>query len=354
MPSKARKKHLMSRLISKAFIARYVVDYFKRPRQYVTDKEYQFFLMGRTLEPLTILVLWGLSKLPIIGPRSERTLAQIITKWWSFKPIPEESTLSPSALEYKKEKSIEVIENIDVETKILDLTTLHEVLDRFPFTHVSNCGCRAIIQHCDAPLRVCLTVRWVKDISKGIPDNSEHRICTREEIDDVIEQSDKFALVHMALNYPNMDHPYHICACCSCCCIGFREFIAHAVPLLVGSKFIAKIDEDKCTGCFHCVNHRCRFGAILIVNEDNFTIDSRKEDKKRFKIKYPKWSEDRRGWGTRIRPDPPNWEKIKLEHTGKWYAKVNPYRCFGCGLCASEKYGCPEKAIKLYPREKKL
>jgi len=350
MPRKPRKQHLISRLISKAFIARYIVDYFKRPRQHVTDKEYQFYLMGRTLEPLTILVLWGLSKLPIIGPRCERTLAQIVTKWWSFKPIPQESALSPIAITYKNQKIIEVKEKIDIETKILDLTTLHEIIDKFPFTHVSNCGCRSIIQHCTAPLRVCLTMRWVKNISNGIPDNSDHQICTREELDEIIELSDEYALVPMALNYPNRDHPYHICACCDCCCIGFREFKAYAVPLLVESKFVAKIDLTLCKGCFHCVNYRCRFAAILMVNELGCIIDPKKEENKRFKIRYPRWSEDRRTWGKRIRQDPPDWEKIKESYTGRWYAKVNPYRCFGCGLCSSEKYGCPEGAIQLFPR----
>jgi len=309
--------------------------------------------MGRTLEPLTILVLWGLSKIPIIGPRCERTLAQIVTKWWSFKPIPQESTLSSSAIEYKREKTVEVKEKIDVQTKILDITTLHEIIDKFPFTHVSNCGCRAIIQHCDAPVQVCLTMRWVKDISIGIPDNSEHQLCTPDELKEVVDKSDEYALVHMALNYPNSDHPYHICGCCDCCCIGFREFVAHAVPLIVGSKFVAKIDPKKCSGCYHCVNYRCRFKAILKKNEDGTILDPRKEDKKRFKFRYPKWSEDKRGWGKRLRQDSPIWQKLKNDHKGKWYAEVNPYRCFGCGLCASEKYGCPEGAIKLYPREEK-
>jgi len=127
----------------------------------------------------------------------------------------------------------------------------------------------------------------------------------------------------------------------------------NANPITSGTKFVAKVDPDKCKGCYHCVNYRCRFRAIMKVNEDGTSIDPKKEDEKRFKMRWPIWSEKRHGWGLRIRKDHPQWEKIRENHEekGKWFAMVDPNRCFGCGNCASPKYGCPEGAIKLYPRE---
>ncbi|MHA1294822.1 MAG: hypothetical protein ACTSQJ_19455 [Promethearchaeota archaeon] len=346
------KSKFLTRLISEIFIARYFIDFFKRPKGFVTRKEFWYTIWGRVVEVPLIATLWGLSKLPLIGPPAERTLAQIFSKHWRFKPIPQLDSLSKEALEYKAEKTLEINKKIDLKTKILDITTLNELIDKFPFSHVSNCGCRAIIRNCDAPMPVCLTVRWVKNISENIPDNSKYQKCSREELEKAIDLSDKYALVHMTLNYPDIDHPYHICGCCDCCCIGFREVITHGVPMMVSSKFVAKIDPKKCVGCFYCINFRCRFRAILKVNEDGTVVDPKKEDKERIKIKWPKWSENRKGWGRQIRKDPPSWEKIKESHSGKWFAKVDPNRCFGCGNCASPKYGCPQGAIKLYPRKK--
>ena len=126
----------------------------------------------------------------------------------------------------------------------------------------------------------------------------------------------------------------------------------NANPITSGTRFVAKIDPDKCKGCYHCINYRCRFRSILKVNEDGTIIDPKKEDEKRFKLRWPLWSEKRHGWGRRIRQEHPQWKKIREQHeeNGKWFSKVDPNRCFGCGNCASPKYGCPEGAIKLYPR----
>jgi ferredoxin len=340
----------INKLISEIFVARYFIDFFRRPRVHVTTNEYYYLLWSRLVEVPIIFLLWLLSRIPIIGQRMERTLAYKSSKFWRFKPVPMIDTLSDSAKKYKQTQEIEINKGIEVQNSIMDIVTLKELVKKLPFTYISNCGCRALIKNCDAPQPVCLTMRWVKDVSKELPDSSEYQLCNPKELEEVVDLCDKWALVHMTLNYPNENHPYHVCGCCDCCCIGFREFVTHAVPWMTKSKYIAKIDPEKCKGCYHCINYRCRFRAILKVNEDGTVIDTRKEDEERFKLKWPQWAEDKKGWGNQIRKDPPSWEKIKEEHSGKWYSQVVPKRCFGCGLCASSKYGCPEGAIKLYPR----
>ena len=340
---KKRHSNLLSTVVG------YFDNIFKRPKAPLTTKQFRATYWGKIFSIPNIAILWFFGK---IHPSIEIAIARKLSEKWFFKPIPMPDALSIKALKYKNQITIEINEETDVETKILDVTTFNELIEKFPFAEIRDCGCRSIIKHCDCPTHTCLRLKWAVDISKEIPDNTENQIATKEEIQRVLDLSDKYSLIHMTLHRPDKDHIYVLCNCCDCCCVGLRTFKERAVPLLVGSKYVAKVDKEKCIGCYRCVNYRCRFGAILIVNEDKTTIDPRKEDQKRFKFRHPRWSEDRRGWGTRIRPDPPNWEKIKKEHTGKWYARVNPYRCFGCGLCASEKYGCPEKAIKLYPREK--
>ncbi len=341
----------LNKLISEIFVARYFIDFFRRPRVHVTTNEYYYLLWSRLVEVPIIFFLWLLSKIPIIGPKAERALAYKSSRFWRFKPVPSHNSLSQSAKKFKKEKEIEIQKKIDVETTIMDIATLNELIKKFPFTYVSNCGCRALIRNCDAPQPVCLTLRWIKDVSKKVTDRANYQLCTPKELERVIDIADAFALVPMTLNYPDINHPYHVCACCDCCCIGFREFLKNAVPIMTKPKYVSKIDPEKCKGCYHCINFRCRFRAILKINEDGTIIDPSIEDRERIKLKKNEWSEDRKGWGRQIRQDPPSWERIKEVHPGKWFAKVDPKRCFGCGLCASPKYGCPEGAIKLYVRE---
>ncbi|MHA1437332.1 MAG: hypothetical protein ACTSPD_07115 [Promethearchaeota archaeon] len=330
----------------------YFTNLFKRPKVPLTSKQFKSTYWGKIVSIPIVAILWFLSKIPIIGPNIEKAFANKVSKKWYFKPIPNFEILSESAREFKQ-KRIDVGKEIKIQTKILNTTTFNEIVENFPFAEIRVCGCRSIVRKCDSPKHTCLRLRWAVDVSKKLPDNKKEQIATRNDIKNVLELSDKYALVHMTLHRPDIDHIYVICNCCECCCIGFRQFLVHAIPIMVDSKFVAKIDPKKCVGCFHCINFRCRFRAILKVNEDGTIVDPKEEDKERIKIKWPKWSENRKGWGRQIRKDPPSWEKIKESHSGKWFAKVNSNRCFGCGNCASPKYGCPQGAIKLYLRESK-
>jgi ferredoxin len=321
---------------------------FERPIIPLSRKQHFSTYWGRFIEAPRIFLLWILSK---ISPNAEKFLARKASKKWLFNPHPHINSLSKKSVNFIKEKKVEIDQKIDVQTRILDITTFNDMIDTFPFAEIGECGCRSVIKHCGCPTHTCLILRWTVDASKKLPNNKMYQIATREDIEKVMELSDKYSLIKMSLHRPDLDHIYTLCNCCDCCCIGFREFLVNAAPLIVSAKFVAKIDQNKCDGCFECINFRCRFRAIMKVNEDGTLIDPKKEDKERFILKYPKWSEDRRGWGRRIRKDSPSWNKIKNRHSEKWFAEVDPNRCFGCGNCASPKYGCPEGAIKLYPRE---
>ncbi len=334
------------------FLTLYLKEFLTVPKEHLDRKQLISFLFGRLIEMQIIGVMWVFSKIPFIGVKMERVLAQKLSRRWNFRPIPNPETLSNEARQFKQEKTLAIGKQLDVQTKILDITTFNEIIDNFPFGSVAECGCRSVIMNCDCPTHTCLTLRWPQKVSDKMPDGSKYQKATREELEKVIDLADKYALVHMVLTYPDKEHPYVICNCCDCCCVSFRQFKAHAIPMIVGSEYVARVDINKCNGCFYCVNYRCRFQAILKVNEDGTVFDPRKEDKKRIRYKWPRWSEKRHGWGLRIRMESPRWKKIKAEHAGKWLAKIDPNRCFGCGNCSSPNYGCPEGAIQLYHRKK--
>ncbi|MHA1275151.1 MAG: hypothetical protein ACTSQS_17245 [Promethearchaeota archaeon] len=333
------------------FATVYLKEFFTRPRVPLSNKGFKSYIFSKLIEMPITGILWLASKMPFIGKSIEKIIALRISNFWKFKPIPLSKTLSEEALKYKKEKIIEIEKKIDINTKILDIATFNEIIERFPFSVVAECGCRSTIMHCDAPKHTCLVMRWPMESDEKIWNFSKFQKVSKEELEKVLDLSDRWALVRMALTFPDQERTYVICNCCDCCCISFREFKTYAAPIIVGAKYVAKIDTEKCSGCFYCINYRCRFRAILKVNEDGTIIDPLKEDLQYKRLPALAWSEKRNGWGLRIRKDPPNWEKIKKEHSGKWFAKIDPNRCFGCGNCASPKYGCPEGAIKLYPRK---
>jgi electron transport complex protein RnfB len=94
--------------------------------------------------------------------------------------------------------------------------------------------------------------------------------------------------------------PGVVCNCASDCCSMLIQSQAsgedmHA--LYTPSRFLATVDQEKCSGCQTCVE-RCSFGSIEMVHA-------------------------------------PGQKKLK--------AKISPKECYGCGVCV---VGCPEKAIK--------
>ncbi len=329
------------------FLSEYLKAFKFGPKTHITHKQWISTLFNRLLEIPTIFLLWMSSK---ISPRVEKLFALKISKKWTFKPIPDAATLSAEAVNYTRKKIIDIQAKVDAQTVLLDVTSFREILDKFPFSMIAECGCRSVNQQCDSPRHTCMMLGWAADSTSHLQDNKQHQLTTPEEIETLVDTTDKWALVHMALNYPDNYHTYVICNCCDCCCVGFRELKMHGVPFINGSKYVAKINPSKCKGCYHCINYRCRFQAIVKVNEDGTVIDPRKEDRERFKLKWHRWSERRNGWGLRIHKDPAFWKRVKANHPGKWQAGVDLSRCFGCGNCASPKYGCPEKAIQLYPR----
>ena len=81
-------------------------------------------------------------------------------------------------------------------------------------------------------------------------------------------------------------------------CIALRPRVDMGFKYILKSHWVAKVDQDKCTGCKTCLS-RCQFHAV----------------------RYS-------------------------EKMGR--SMVDMWNCFGCGLCAET---CPEKAITLLPRE---
>jgi len=322
------------------------INTFHRARVPMSGNQLRSLFYGRLLEIPIICIAFLLGK---IHPKLEKYFMRGIAKRWKFRPVPHLGAIHPS-LRPETGKTIRIEHKMNVQNVLIDKAAIEQLVEMFPAVFIGPCFCRQIIKHCDNPLMTCLTIGWAQDVSKSLENNSNYSRLSREELEDWLDLTDKHALIKMALTYPNKDNVYHICCCCDCCCISFREFRQFATPIIQQTTFVAEIDPDKCIGCFKCINERCRFRAILKMNDDGTIVDPLKEDKEVIKLKFYDYSEHRNGWGLQIRKDPPSWYEIRKQHTGNWKAKVNPNRCFGCGMCASPKYGCPQGAIMLKER----
>ncbi len=65
---------------------------------------------------------------------------------------------------------------------------------------------------------------------------------------------------------------YHICNCCSCCCLGMRAHSAYHIPLLASSGYVARVDSDECNGCGAC-EEICPFKAVAVGDEQVAVVD---------------------------------------------------------------------------------
>jgi Na+-translocating ferredoxin:NAD+ oxidoreductase subunit B len=158
---------------------------------------------------------------------------------------------------------------------------------------VSDCSCRAIEQHCNAPKETCFNFGSVAEF---LIEKSLGRRVSPEEALAILDETEKAGLVHCANN--SADKADKICNCCSCCCLYLRGLLEFDNPHAVAtSSYSAHVREDTCTGCGICYSGRCRVKAI--VPQEN-------------------------------------------------KARVLTEKCIGCGLCAT---ACPEGSIELIRRD---
>jgi len=162
---------------------------------------------------------------------------------------------------------------------------------------VSPCFCRhqgeLIGNPCDKPKETCFSFGLG---AKYAADRNMGRLVTAEEALKILDQCEKAGLVHCTSNVT--DEIDFLCNCCICHCAIIQNFKdPNQKDLGAKSGYIAKVNEDSCTGCGLCVE-MCPIDAISPDSTDT--------------------------------------------------VEINTDICIGCGLCASE---CPENALEMTERE---
>ena len=139
---------------------------------------------------------------------------------------------------------------------------------------------------CGVPLQVCINVG--RTAQYNINRGAGKKISAEEALR-VLEETDRYPMVHISLNQTEVNQL--ICNCHRCCCSPMVHMFSqkkHAFTEgIAKSRFEAAADSQKCKACKVCLT-KCQFGAVRMKSEPG---------------------------------------------TGKEYSSVDPEKCMGCGSC---------------------
>lgn len=151
--------------------------------------------------------------------------------------------------------------------RVLNLEEARRYLKDADLIVLMDCACRLQRQNCDSPLTNCIRLneRGEQALTSEELSILNPREVTIEEALNVLDQSHKAGLVHMALAV-DREEINEICSCCPCCCLVLSAVLRFgSTHLMLKFTAIAVVDESKCVGCGICTE-RCRFGAREMVD----------------------------------------------------------------------------------------
>jgi len=189
---------------------------------------------------------------------------------------------------------------------------IEQIFQRAEILIAGPCGCRSGRGMAE-PMQLDDNLKSVRcnhqmwncfQFSKAVLEETRKRggdmkVYTYDEAIAKIDEAEKAGLIHEGPGNAAI-MPGVICNCASDCCGMLIQSLASGEDmhsLYTPSRFLATVDQEKCSGCQTCVD-RCSFGAI---------------------------------------------EMVKVPGSKKMKAKITEADCYGCGVCV---VGCPQKAIR--------
>ncbi len=191
---------------------------------------------------------------------------------------------------------------------VLDYERASEVIKDASHIGVGSCYCRHKMQHlekaCAAELDICMTFN---SSAASLIKHGHARAVDSSECLDLLQRAYEQNLVQFGENVRQRVN--FICNCCGCCCealIAARRF-ANLNPVHT-TNFIPQINQQRCSGCGHCVDI-CPVEAIVLCSANDPHQPKRKQ------------------------------------------ATLIADHCLGCGLCVR---GCGENCIKMQSRPQRV
>ena len=152
--------------------------------------------------------------------------------------------------------------------RVLNLEEVRGYLEDADLIVLMDCICRSQRGNCNLPINTCIRLNERGEQALEIDElrKLNPRKATIEEALNVLDQSHKAGLVHIALAV-DREGINEICSCCSCCCLVLSAVLRFgSARHLLTFTTIAVTDTSKCVGCGVCAE-RCQFGAREMVND---------------------------------------------------------------------------------------
>lgn len=205
-----------------------------------------------------------------------------------------------------------ILSNPDIKKEqLLWHEDMEQIFQRAEVIISGPCGCRAgggmggkktegeiKNTRCNHPIWNCFQFRK-ETLEFNRKRGSEMKVYSVEEALAVSDDAEKAGLIHEGPGNAAV-MPGVICSCASDCCgmlIQCQSSGEDMHALYTPSRFLAAVDQEKCSGCQTCVD-RCSFDSI---------------------------------------------EMVTVAGSKKMKAQIKPKECYGCGVCV---VGCPENAIR--------
>ncbi len=158
---------------------------------------------------------------------------------------------------------------------------IREILRSQETLALLHCPCKREHRErkCGVPVQVCINVGRTAqyNVNRGAG-----KKITLEEALKVIEETDKYPMVHFSLNQAEINQL--VCNCHWCCCapLGhmFRQDKYKITDGVAKSRFEARVDPQECQGCKTCLT-KCQFGAARMkyepeIGAERATVDTEK------------------------------------------------------------------------------
>jgi Pyruvate/2-oxoacid:ferredoxin oxidoreductase delta subunit len=226
----------------------------------------------------------------IVWPEASQEFFDLWQKYMESE-WPDYARMAEKVVKKPLTRIIPVDRAIEARQQVLAYENVRQIIEDANRLAVTKCTCRTIARKCDNPIDVCLQVNRGADYTV---ERGSGREITKEEALKILDECEEAGLVHLTVNRADVGN--YICNCCSCCCEVLPMLIQEGVRLVDPSRYLARVDEELCTGCEVCLD-RCVFNAIEMIKKD-----------------------------------------------GSELARINAEKCMGCGLCVIK---CPTEAIAL-------
>ena len=190
-----------------------------------------------------------------------RKMTNLLAKYFNRQVLAE----SYGASETKPMRFIPPSHTIDHNSEaVFPFHVIERLVEQAEVFAVAHCPCRFMMdmrdRGCDHPLEVCLKFG---ELARYVIDRGLAREITREEVLQILRDSEEAGLVHLIDN--SVGGIQHCCNCCGCACWSVGSIKRRRIPRdsLMATYFMRDTDEDACSACGDCVEV-CPVDALVL------------------------------------------------------------------------------------------